>query len=179
MPDTVAESLRRQAQECLRISQATSDPAVKNELLSAAAWLHEEAIKIEKLLSRGKGGGGPGAASQRPRGNRSRASFPPRSSPRYQLPASARQSQAPSYASAWALIVDASTSDTPSVSLAIDAKDRGIRLLMISGSPKETELFQNRADQLLWKPFRRADLERAIQHALASHTFGQRREDPN
>jgi two-component system, OmpR family, response regulator len=77
------------------------------------------------------------------------------------------------------IVLDASTSDTPSVSLAIEAKDRGIRLVMISGSPKEMELFQNRADQLLWKPFRRADLERAIQHALASHTFGQRREDPN
>jgi DNA-binding response OmpR family regulator len=77
------------------------------------------------------------------------------------------------------IVLDASASDAPSVSLAIDAKDRGMRLVMISGSPKEMELFQNRADQLLWKPFRRADLERAIQHAFASHTFGQRREDPN
>ena len=77
------------------------------------------------------------------------------------------------------IVLDVSTSDMADVSLAIEAKDRGIRLVMISGSPKEMELFQTRADQLLWKPFRRADLERAIQHALASHTFGQRREDPN
>jgi two-component system, OmpR family, phosphate regulon response regulator OmpR len=75
------------------------------------------------------------------------------------------------------IVLDASTSDMADVSLAIEAKDRGIRLVMISGNPKEMELFQNRADQLLWKPFRRADLERAIQHALASHTFGQRVED--
>jgi DNA-binding NtrC family response regulator len=77
------------------------------------------------------------------------------------------------------IVLDASTSDMADVSLAIEAKDRGIRLVMISGNPKEMELFQNRADQLLWKPFRRADLERAIQHALASHTFGQRVEDPD
>jgi DNA-binding NtrC family response regulator len=77
------------------------------------------------------------------------------------------------------IVLDASTSDMADVSLAIEAKERGIRLVMISGSPEEMELFHNRADQLLWKPFRRADLERAIQHALASHTFGQRVEDPN
>jgi DNA-binding NtrC family response regulator len=77
------------------------------------------------------------------------------------------------------IVLDASTSDMADVSLAIEAKDRGIRLVMISGSPKEMELFHDRADQLLWKPFRRAELKRAIEHALASHTFGQRREDPN
>ena len=77
------------------------------------------------------------------------------------------------------IVLDASTSDTPGVSLAMEAKDRGIRIVMISGNPKEMELFQNRADQLLQKPFNRADLERAIQHAFASDTFGQRSEDPN
>ncbi|HEV2549589.1 MAG TPA: response regulator [Stellaceae bacterium] len=77
------------------------------------------------------------------------------------------------------IVLDASTSDMADVSLAIEAKDRGIRLVMISGDPKEMEAFHNRADQLLWKPFRRADLERAIQHAFASHMFGQRVEDPN
>ena len=77
------------------------------------------------------------------------------------------------------IVLDASTSDMADVSLAIEAKERGIRLVMISGNPNAMERFHDRADQLLWKPFRRADLERAIQHALASHTFGQRREDPN
>ncbi len=62
MPATVAEALRRQARDCLRVAQATSDPAVRNELLAAAAWLHEEAVKIEKLLTRPRGGGGPGSA---------------------------------------------------------------------------------------------------------------------
>ena len=77
------------------------------------------------------------------------------------------------------IVLDASTSDMTDVSLAMEAKDRGIRLVMISGNPNTMERFHDRADQLLWKPFRRADLERAIQHAFASHTFGQRVEDPN
>jgi hypothetical protein len=49
MRDLLAEFLCRQAQQCLRAAQATSDPVVKNELLSAAACLHEEAVKLEKL----------------------------------------------------------------------------------------------------------------------------------
>jgi hypothetical protein len=40
-PTTVVEALRRQAADSLRVAQATSDPAVRNELLAAAAWLHE------------------------------------------------------------------------------------------------------------------------------------------
>ncbi len=50
MPRNVAESLRRQSKECLDVAQTTSDPRVKHELLAAAAWLHEQAIKLEKLL---------------------------------------------------------------------------------------------------------------------------------
>jgi two-component system, OmpR family, response regulator len=60
------------------------------------------------------------------------------------------------------IVLDASTSDMEDISLAMEAKNHGIRLVMISGNPKEMELFHNRADQLLWKPFRRADLECAI-----------------
>jgi hypothetical protein len=37
MPTTVVEALRRQAKDCLRVAQTTSDPAVRNELLTAAA----------------------------------------------------------------------------------------------------------------------------------------------
>jgi DNA-binding response OmpR family regulator len=76
------------------------------------------------------------------------------------------------------IVLDASTSDEAGISVAMEAKDRGIRLVMISGNPKDMEKFQDRADQLLWKPFRQADLERAIQHAFVSLTFGQRKEDP-
>jgi len=88
MPILVAEALRYQARDCLRVAQQTSDPRVKEELLSAAAWLHEEAIKIEKLLASSRGGGPTstppgGPASTPPKGNR-RALPAPRSSPRYQ-----------------------------------------------------------------------------------------------
>jgi DNA-binding NtrC family response regulator len=77
------------------------------------------------------------------------------------------------------VVLDASTSDTPGVSLALEARERGIRLVMISGHPAAMELFQNRVDQLLWKPFGRAALARAVQHALASNIRGQRKEDPD
>ena len=50
------------------------------------------------------------------------------------------------------IVLDASTSDIAGANLAMEARDRGIRLVMISGNPTEMELFQNRADQLLWKP---------------------------
>jgi len=56
MPSLVADALRRQAQECLETAKRTQDVAVREELLAAAAWLHEEAIKIEELLHRGGGG---------------------------------------------------------------------------------------------------------------------------
>jgi hypothetical protein len=52
MPIAVAEPLRLQAEECLRISRASQDPAVKNELLAAAIWLHEKAAHLEKLAAR-------------------------------------------------------------------------------------------------------------------------------
>ena len=67
----------------------------------------------------------------------------------------------------------------PSVALALHAKDRGVRLVMISGSPGKIAFAVNRADQLLRKPFRLDALARTVQHALASDTFGQRNEDPD
>jgi hypothetical protein len=36
----------------LRVAQRSTDPAVKNELLAAAAWLHEHAKKLEALASK-------------------------------------------------------------------------------------------------------------------------------
>jgi two-component SAPR family response regulator len=76
------------------------------------------------------------------------------------------------------IVLDASTSETPGLSLALEAKDKGIRLVMISGHPKEMEAFNDRADQLLWKPFGREQLARAVKYALASEVRGQRKEDP-
>jgi hypothetical protein len=61
---TVAEHLRKQAKECLEVAQRTSDQTVRIELLTAAAWLHDEALKIERLLTGPRGGG-----SSTPSGN--------------------------------------------------------------------------------------------------------------
>ena len=76
------------------------------------------------------------------------------------------------------IVLDASTSEAEDVALATLARDRGVRLVMISGRPEIMEAFHDRADQLLWKPFASEALKRAVDHALASHTFGQRGEDP-
>jgi hypothetical protein len=62
-----------------------------------------------------------------------------------------------------------------SESLALHAAERKVRLVMISGSPEHMQKANSRADQLLAKPFRSADLKRAVEAALASDTFGQRR----
>lgn len=40
------------------------------------------------------------------------------------------------------------------------------------------EGYKDKADQLLRKPFRFEELRRAIEAAMASDTFGQRKEDP-
>jgi two-component system, OmpR family, response regulator len=77
------------------------------------------------------------------------------------------------------VVLDASTSTAEEVALATLARKRGVRLVMISGHPDVMEAFQDRADQLLWKPFAGEALKRAVDHALASGTFGQRREDPD
>jgi two-component system, OmpR family, response regulator len=77
------------------------------------------------------------------------------------------------------IVLDASTSDAEEITLGIQARDQGIRLIMISGHPDIMERYQDRADQLLWKPFGRAELERAVDHALASEIAGQREEDPS
>src|SRR4051794_37528230 len=49
------------------------------------------------------------------------------------------------------IVLDASTSDIEALGLATVARDRGIRLVTISGSPDLMEAYQDRADQLLWK----------------------------
>ena len=85
MPQTIAESLRQQAEECLRAAHRTQDPAIRNELIAAAAWLHDEAVRLEKLLGSG-GGGGPGPGTPPPKTGRNRAPPASRPPPRYQLP---------------------------------------------------------------------------------------------
>jgi len=63
MPKTAIQLLRIQAKECLEASKRTSDRAVKNELLTAAVWLHDEAVKLERLLNTPRGGGGPSSGA--------------------------------------------------------------------------------------------------------------------
>jgi len=53
MPINIARSLREQAEECLRVARGTRDPAVRMELLTAAAWLHDKAASIEAAAKRG------------------------------------------------------------------------------------------------------------------------------
>jgi DNA-binding response OmpR family regulator len=77
------------------------------------------------------------------------------------------------------VVLDATMPGEPSVSLALRAKENGIRVVMISGSPDKMKAAHDKVDQLLYKPFRSAELARAIHHALASETFGQRTEDPD
>ena len=50
MPAGVALSLRQQAEECLRVARVTADEAVRMELLTAAAWLHEKAERMRQRL---------------------------------------------------------------------------------------------------------------------------------
>jgi DNA-binding NtrC family response regulator len=76
------------------------------------------------------------------------------------------------------IVLDASPSAPREADLALEAKENGIRLVMISGHPDVMKRFQDRADQLLWKPFGREGLKRALCHALASDVRGQRKEDP-
>jgi CheY-like chemotaxis protein len=59
------------------------------------------------------------------------------------------------------------------------ARRHDLRVVMVSGHPTKMKEFEDRADQLLHKPVRRADLERAIHLALASDVRGQRSEDPD
>lgn len=87
MPRTTVQSLREQAKECLDASKRTDDEVVRNELLAAAAWLHEEAIKLEKLLNAPRGGGGPGSPAKHRNGRKMAGRFS-RRPPRYSQPAS-------------------------------------------------------------------------------------------
>jgi DNA-binding NtrC family response regulator len=76
------------------------------------------------------------------------------------------------------IVLDASA-DHEAASLAVMARERGLRLVMISGHPKLMEEYHGRVDQLLHKPFGTNDLRRAVQVALDSEVGGQRVEDPS
>jgi hypothetical protein len=47
MPISLAASLRRQADECLRIAKLTTDEMYRAELVNTATWLHEKADRFD------------------------------------------------------------------------------------------------------------------------------------
>lgn len=74
------------------------------------------------------------------------------------------------------ILLDASTLYLMGIDLVLEAAERGIRIVMISGHPRIMEEFNDRADQLLYKPFTLMQLNLAVQRALASDSVGQRKE---
>ena len=72
------------------------------------------------------------------------------------------------------VILDALMPGEASASLALHLKERGIPVVMISGSPEAIKYAADNGLQLLAKPFRSQELYSALNTALASGEFGQR-----
>ena len=72
------------------------------------------------------------------------------------------------------VILDALMPGEVSASLALHLKERGIPVVMISGSLDATKDAADNGLQLLRKPFRSQELYSAVNTALASGEFGQR-----
>ena len=72
------------------------------------------------------------------------------------------------------VILDALMPGEASASLALHLKERGISVMMISGSPDAMERAEEYNLQLLRKPFHAQELYDAVNTALASGEFGQR-----
>jgi DNA-binding NtrC family response regulator len=72
------------------------------------------------------------------------------------------------------VILDALMPGEASASLAVHLKERGIPVVMISGSPDAMKYAMDNGLQLLQKPFRSQELYGAVNTALASGEFGQR-----
>jgi two-component system, OmpR family, response regulator len=72
------------------------------------------------------------------------------------------------------VILDALMPGEASASLALHLKERGIPVVMISGSPDAIKYAMDNGLQLLRKPFHLQELYSAVNAALASGEFGQR-----
>jgi DNA-binding response OmpR family regulator len=72
------------------------------------------------------------------------------------------------------VILDALMPGEASASLALYLKERGIPVVMISGSPEAMKYAADNGLQLLRKPFHLQELYSAVNTALASGEFGQR-----
>ena len=75
------------------------------------------------------------------------------------------------------VILDALMPGEASASLALYLKERGIPVVMISGSPDAMKYAMDNGIQLLRKPFHLQELYSAVNTALASGEFGQRSQD--
>jgi two-component system OmpR family response regulator len=74
-----------------------------------------------------------------------------------------------------AIVLDAVTPGENGAWLARHAQDLGLPAVMISGSPEIISSAAERGLQLLRKPFRAEELYAALDKALCSGEFGQRR----
>jgi two-component system OmpR family response regulator len=72
------------------------------------------------------------------------------------------------------VILDVLMPGEASASLALHLKERGIPVVMISGSPEAMKYAMDNGLQLLRKPFHLQELYSAVNTALASGEFGQR-----
>ena len=70
--------------------------------------------------------------------------------------------------------LDALMPGEASASLALHLKERGIPVVMISGSPDAMKYAMDNGIQLLRRPFHLQELYSAVNTALASGEFGQR-----
>jgi DNA-binding response OmpR family regulator len=73
-----------------------------------------------------------------------------------------------------AIVLDAVMPGEKGASLARHAKDSGLPVVMISGSPEIISFAAEHGLQLLRKPFRAEELYAALDEALSSGEFGQR-----
>jgi DNA-binding NtrC family response regulator len=71
------------------------------------------------------------------------------------------------------VILDALMPGETSALLVLHLKERGIPVVMISGSPEAVKYAEDHGLQLLPKPFRAHELYSAVNMALASGEFGQ------
>ena len=73
-----------------------------------------------------------------------------------------------------AIVLDAVMPGESSIALALHAKELGLPVVMISGSPEIMQFAIENGLQLLEKPFRMQELMAALAQALDSGEFGQR-----
>lgn len=73
-----------------------------------------------------------------------------------------------------AIVLDALMPGEGSAGLALHAESLRIPVVMVSGSIDSIKFAEDRGLQLLRKPFRMAELVRAVEDAIASGRFGQR-----